>query len=206
VVSAGAAASRRGLLAGAAALTGSALLDACGRASVGSHPAHPAVPVRRPTPQQARRDVAILLQALSLERRTVVAYSAAIPLLAHHQAAWARSFLAEELDHVGQVIKLLHLAGSTIPGPAPSFDIGHADDARGALRVLDRLEVLQTERWMHWIPRLSAGTMRAVAASIVANDAQHLLALRDARGLPGLSSAFVAGPPPHVNPRNPGPV
>jgi hypothetical protein len=194
VVSAGAGPSRRGLLAGAAALTGWVLLDACGRAaSTGSHPA---VPVRRPTPEQARRDAAILLQALTLERRTVVAYSAAIPLLPHHQAAWARSFLAEELDHVGQVIKLLHLAGSTIPDPAQSFDIGHAHDGPGALRALDRLEALQTERWMRWIPRLSAGTMRAVAASIVANDAQHALALRDARGLPGLTSAFAAGPRP----------
>jgi hypothetical protein len=193
VVSAGAAPSRRGLLAGAAALTGSVLIGACGRATVGSHPA---VPVRRPSPAQAHRDSAILLQALSLERRTVVAYTAAIPLLAPHAATWGKSFLAEELDHVGQVIRLLRLTGSKVPDPAPSFDIGHAGDATGALRVLLGLEALQAERWMHWIPRLSAGTMRAGAASIVANDAQHLLALRDALALPRLESAFVAGPRP----------
>jgi hypothetical protein len=195
VVSTGVGPSRRGLFAGAAALTGSVLLGGCGRATVGSHPA---VPVRRPSKSQARRDTAILLQALALERRTVVAYTAAIPLLDHSRAAWARHFLMEELDHVGEVIRLLHVAGSMVPGQAPSFDIGHAHDGPGALRVLDELEALQTERWMHWIPRLSAGTMRAGAASIVANDAQHLLALRGARGQPALGSAFVAGPRPRA--------
>jgi Ferritin-like domain len=194
-VSAGAAPSRRGLLTGAAAVAGSALLGACGRASV---PGPPVVPVRNPTPEQSRQDTPILLQAIALERRTVAAYIAAIPLLRPAERVWAKSFLDEELEHVGEVITLLRLAGTTVPDPAPSYAIGHPHDSAGALRVLDQLEALQTEQWMQWIPRLSAGTMRAAAASVVANDAQHLAALRGALGRPSLSSAFVAGPRPEA--------
>jgi hypothetical protein len=195
VVSAGAASSRRALLTGAAAVAGSALLSACGSASV---PGPPVVPVRRPTPEQARQDTPILLQAIALERRTVAAYTAAVPLLRPAEKLWATAFLNEELEHVGEVITLLRLAGTKVPDPAGSYAIGHPHDAAGALRVLDQLEALQLEQWMRWIPRLSAGTMRAAAASIVANDAQHLAALRGALGRPPLASAFVAGPRPEA--------
>jgi uncharacterized protein (DUF1684 family) len=67
------------------------------------------------------------------------------------------------------------------------------------LAVLESLEGLQLTGYARWIPRLSAGTMRAGAASIFANDAQHITALREARGRPALGSPWVVGSPGTVS-------
>ena len=52
----------------------------------------------------AETDVGILMTALALERRTVAAYIAAIPLLPHAQVKGAKQFLSEELEHTGELI------------------------------------------------------------------------------------------------------
>lgn len=186
---------RRELLTGAAAAAaGGLLLAGCG-AGGSAADVHPTVPTAPPSPAEAARDVSILRAALALERRTVAAYTAGIPLLDAARAQWAKAFLSEELEHTGELISLIRLAGAKAPDPAGSYAIGHPRDGDEVLGVLEGLEALQLDSYARWIPRLSAGTMRAGAASIFANDAQHITALRAARGRPALGSPWVVGRP-----------
>ncbi len=186
---------RRGLLSGAGAALGGAgavLLAGCGTSATST--AGPA-DTHAPPPSVAREDVRILTRALELERRTVAAYTASIPLLDGAQARWAKLFLAEELQHAGQLISLIELAGGTAGPSADSYPIGDPHDAAGAVAELESLEALQITSYLGWIGRLSPGSMRAEVAAVLAADAQHITALRQARGRPALTSAFLAGAP-----------
>jgi hypothetical protein len=185
-------ASRRALLRGAGTtLMGAGALTAlggCGNAAqVGAKAVkQAAVPVMR-------IDVEILSQALALERRTVAAYVAGIPLLSRDQAKGAKDFLNEELQHTGELISLIKAAGGKAPDRADSYDIGHARDQAGVLALLHSLERLQIASYLYWIPRLSPGPVRAAVSTILACDAQHIAVLRAAQGQPALASAFVTG-------------
>jgi hypothetical protein len=185
---------RRDVLTAGVVAAGALLAAGCG-ASRAPVDAHPATPRTAPSPAAASADVPILRAALQLERRTVAAYTAGIPLLDRARARWAKVFLAEELQHTGELISLLRLAGATAPPPAASYAIGHPRDGDGVVAVLESLEALQLAGYARWIPRLSPGTMRAGAASLFANDAQHITALRAARGRPALGSPWVVGRP-----------
>jgi hypothetical protein len=141
----------------------------------------------------ADRDIAILTQALELERRTVAAYVAGIPLLSHDQAKTARQFLSEELEHTGELISLITAAGGKANPRANSYALGHPTDQAGVLALLHSLESLQITSYLRWITELSPGPVRAAVASIVTVDAQHITMLRLAQGRDPVPSAFVSG-------------
>jgi len=186
-------ASRRALLRGAGqALAGVGALvtmgGCAGQAPSGSEAVkHAARPV-------AETDVGILMAALVLERRTVAAYTAAIPLLPRSQVKGAKAFLSEELQHTGEVISLIKAAGGKAPPRADNYDLGapprSSDDVLALLHSLERLQIAS---YLKWIPRLSPGPVRAAVSSILACDAQHVAVLRAAQGQPALASAFVTG-------------
>jgi hypothetical protein len=135
----------------------------------------------------------MLSAALALERRTVAAYVAGIPLLSRVDAKGAKDFLNEELEHTGELLSLIKAAGGTAPDRADSYDIGHPRDQAGVLALLHSLERLQIASYLRWIPRLSPGPVRAAVSTILACDAQHIAILRAAQGQPALVSAFVTG-------------
>jgi Ferritin-like domain len=183
-------ASRRALLSGAGAtLTGAVALTlgGCGHPSTGRKAVK-----QLPRPQM-ERDVRILGQALELERRTVAAYVAGIPLLSHPLAKVARQFLNEELQHTGELISLITAAGAQPAPRADSYELGHPRDAGGVLRLVHSLEALQIKNYLQSIPRLSAGPVRAAVASILTVDSQHITMLRLAQGQTPVPSAFVTG-------------
>jgi hypothetical protein len=182
---------RRQLLTGAGAslATGAAVfLAGCGNtAHVPKHAAKAApAPVRR-------RDVQILNAALYLERRTVAAYTAGIPLLPHDQAKAAKQFLNEELQHTGELLALIKAAKGIASPRAASYAIGHPRDGDEALVLLHELESAQIAGYVRAIPELSPGPVRAAVATILANDAQHLAILRLEQGENPVPSAFVTG-------------
>ena len=138
-------------------------------------------------------DVKILNAALDLERRTVAAYTAGIPLLTRPQAKTARQFLNEELQHTGELLSLIKTAGG-IPIPrAGSYDLGHPRDGAAVIELLHQLETTQIARYLAAIPKLSPGPLRAAVASILSSDAQHIAILRLTQGLTPVPSAFVTG-------------
>ena len=183
-------ASRRALLSGAgAALTGAVALTlgGCGGPATGR------TAVKQLPRPVMERDVEVLGQALELERRTVAAYVAGIPLLSHPLVKVARQFLNEELQHTGELISLITAAGAKPPPRADSYELGHPRDAAGVLALLHSLEALQIKTYLQSIPRLSPGPVRAAAASILTVDSQHIAMLRLAQGETPVPSAFVTG-------------
>ena len=191
MVSEGGAASRRALLGAATtALAGGAAtaLAGCGApAKMGAKSVHKA----GPPVQQA--DINLLSNLLDLERHTVAAYTAGIPLLRRPEAHTAKQFLNEELQHTGELISLIKAAGGMAPPHAAAYDLGPAGDAAAVLALLHRLERAQIAAYLEAIPRLSPGPVRAAAATIVASDAQHIAVLRSIQGLTPMPSAFVTG-------------
>ncbi len=187
-------ASRRQLLGGAGAALAAAAslaLEGCGASGTdgGSHTAPADGRDRASSPH----DVRLLSAALELERRTVDAYVACVPLLDHHLTKAASEWLSEELQHTGKLITLIRQAGGTAPSRANSYDLGPRPHSPAqTLRLLAGFEQLQLSFYLRTLPRLQQGSIRAAVASIYANDAQHLSLLRLVQDRTAVPSPFVA--------------
>ena len=139
-------ASRRALLGSVgAALAGSSAiaLGGCGRRAKTGHRA-----VKQVARSVRRRDVEILRRALEIERRTVAAYIAGIPLLSRPQARAARQFLNQELLHTGELLSLIKAAGGKAAPRASSYQLGHPGDGTEVLQLLHSLEALQIANYL----------------------------------------------------------
>jgi Ferritin-like domain len=187
--------SRRGLFGAtgvALAAAASVALEACGSSSASDDGSRTATThARRPPPSP--HDVRLLASALELERRTVDAYLACIPLLDHHIAKAAAVWLSEEVQHTGKLIALIRGVGGTAPPRANSYDIGPRPHGKAqTLRRLASFEQLQLSFYLKTLPEFEQGATRAAVASIFANDAQHLSLLRLVAGQTPVPSAFVS--------------
>jgi bacterioferritin (cytochrome b1) len=140
-----------------------------------------------------RADIGPLNALLDLEHHAVAAYAAGIPLLHGPQAKAAEQLLAHELAHATQLHDLIHLARGTPNLPRASYDLGQPKGASDVLALLIRLERAQISAYLHTLPRLSNGPLRAAMASILANDAQHLAILRWDSGQSPVPAARVTG-------------
>jgi hypothetical protein len=180
---------RRKLLSGAgAALVG---IGALGLAGCGTSQPTGRKAVKKVSPPVEHADVEILGRLLALERRTVAAYTAGMPLLRRPEAKMAKQFLYEEFQHTGELLALIKAAGGEDPPRAESYDLGHPRDDQEVLKLLHSLERDQIGAYLHAIPRLKPGPVRAAAASILASDAQHIAILRLTQGMVPAPSPFV---------------
>ena len=185
--------SRRALLARAGAgLAGvsALILDGCGGTAATAQQTATTTP---DSPTAAARDIAILTRALELERRTVSAYVAGIPLLPRPLAQAAQQFLSEELEHTGELIALIKTSGGQASPRANSYPLGHPTTADQVIALLHTLETMQIDYYLRSIPRLSPGSTRAAAATILTVDSQHVTMLRLTQGETPVPSAFVTG-------------
>ncbi len=190
-MSEGEGASRRALLARAGAGLagiGALMLDGCGSAATADQTT--TTPL---SPAASAQDIAILSRALELERRTVNAYVAGIPLLPREHARAARQFLSEEIEHTGELISLINASGGKANPRANSYELGHPTDAGGVIELLHTLERMQIAHYLQSIPRLTPGPTRAAAATILTVDSQHVTMLRLTQGQTPVPSAFVTG-------------
>jgi hypothetical protein len=138
-----------------------------------------------------RDDIEILGGLLELERRTVAAYTAGMPLLRRPEAKMAKQFLYEELQHTGELLSLIKAAGGDDPPRADSYALGDPRDGDEVLVLLHTLERAQIAAYLHAIPRLKPAPVRAAAATILSSDAQHIAILRLTQGLVPAPSPFV---------------
>jgi bacterioferritin (cytochrome b1) len=162
-------------------------LAGCG----GSAQAHDAVTT---VPQIVRQtDVELFNRSLDLERRSIAAYTAGIPLLTGTEAKAAEQFLSQEMEHAGELLALIHAAGGTAIPRVASYNLGHPRTAREVLALLYQFENRQIAAYVDAIPKLSPGLVRGSVASILANDAQHVSVLRLGLGSSPTPSAFVTG-------------
>jgi Ferritin-like domain len=181
--------SRRTFLrASAAALGGASAVAGC----AGGTPIGRQV-IAHEAPQATTADLKILNRLLVLERRTVAAYTAGMPLLDRRDRGTMRRFLNEELVHTGQLLALIKAGGGAYPPGADSYELGHPTDATEVLALLHALEREQVGHYLRYVPELSAGPVRAAVASILTVDAQHISMLRLIQGQVPVPSAFVTG-------------
>jgi len=149
---------------------------------------------RRPiTDLVADEDVSVMNGLLALERRAIAAYTAGIPLLDGSDKLAATLFLRQELAHAGMLLALIQHSGGGAALRAPSYALGRPQGRDGVLRLLHDVERAEVAGYLDAIPRLSHGRLRSSAASILADDAQHVSVLRSALGLSATPSAFVTG-------------
>lgn len=181
-------ASRRELLklSCATAAGGAILLAGCGGRS--SRPRVSKLP-----PAARGADVQLLNRVLGLEQAAVAGYTAGIPLLTGTALLAAKRFLAQELSHAAELSGLVKQAGGKAELPKPSYDLGDPRSAHDVLVLLQGLEGDQVAAYIDVLPSLSPGSVRAVVASILANDAQHISLLRAAIGREPAPAPFVTG-------------
>ena len=209
---AGASHSRRALLTGGAAAATAALISACS----GGKPLREKVSGGG---KVAPADVEPLNALLDVEHYAVAAYAAGIPLLHPPQSKSAIQFLAQELAHTVQLSDLIHHAKGKPRRPRASYDLAN-DLCRPihdrmpvilppsawpvwlgevpattdeVLALLKHVEQIQIHAYVATLPRLQGNGSRAVAASIMANDAQHLAMLRWQTGETPVPAALVTG-------------
>jgi hypothetical protein len=141
----------------------------------------------------ADHDVLALDDLLILERRAIAAYTAGIPVLVGRQRVIAIAFLRQELEHAGTLVTEVSRAGGSFTKRAQSYQLGNPNGPRGVLELLHEVERAEIAGYLDAIERLSSGRLRATAASILADQAQHVAVLRAALGQPPIPSAFVGG-------------
>jgi Ferritin-like domain len=171
-------------LAAAGAL--SSTLAACGGSSKR--------PDVRTIPTPARdADVTILNGLLDRAERTIAAYTACVPLFSGHLKAAGKQFLDQDLAHAGELYRLIKQADGEPNKPQPSYDLGKPRGIPDLVRLLHQLEGDMVTHYLQALPSLSPGSVRAAVASMMANDAQHVVVLRIALHLPPIPGPLVTG-------------
>jgi ferritin-like protein len=179
--------SRRQLLGASGAAGAAALVAGCGL-----------IPTTRPALTKisvtvTRTDIPILEGLLEMEYRLAYAYAASLPPLFDDKYGTrvARWFLHQELAHItalSTLLKSAHAKPSTAPG---TFSLGRSRTATDVLSILHRLEAGAIRAYQRAIPNLSHGKLRAIAASIMANEGQHISLVRASLGLDPVPAALL---------------
>jgi hypothetical protein len=171
--------SRRQLLSAAGA---GAVLAGCGSTSATGLPG-----------SVLEADVHTLNRLIRAEYYTVGAYVAGIPLLSGTDAATAQQFLNQDMSHIEDLAEIVRKAGAKPYATDQVYDLGHPSDRAETLALLHHAEQVTLRAYLDAIPRLSPGVVKATAASLFANDAQHASTIRDRLGLAPVPEAVVTG-------------
>jgi hypothetical protein len=178
--------SRRELLAASAGAA--AALSGCDAITPATNPTLSKIALKA-TPS----DVPILNGLLQVEYRAAFAYTAAAPVLDPADARTARQFLHHKLAHITVINALIESAHGKPGAPRATYSLGHPQGNRQLLSMLHRVEGESIRAYLDALPRLSAGDVRGVAASIAANIGQHISILRTALGLAPVPAALATG-------------
>jgi hypothetical protein len=153
---------------------------------------HPAAShVSQLPPNVKAVDAAIFNSLINAEYAVAAAYIAGIPLLSDHNLRAAKHFLVQEVAHITQLSNLVNVAHGVPHGPRPSYDLGHPRNQTQVLELIHRTEEMTVRVYLDAIPKLSPGPPRAAAASILANEAQHISIIRRNLGLDPVPDAVV---------------
>ncbi len=152
---------------------------------------------------EARGDAAILQSAITLERVAVIAYDIAIGgrLLSPAMRRVARRFRDHEQRHADTLTTALTDLGGQPPEPPKGIDdvdevVKGLRDARSQADLLAffiELELAAVAAYHEAHAKLVEGRLLQTAASIMANEGQHLVVLRKAAGRDPLPRAFETG-------------
>lgn len=146
-------------------------------------------------------DAEILNEILSRQTAAVEAYGAARPALRGWALDLARLFRAQEQEHVDGILKALRGLGERAePTPEP-IDAEGLKTRADYLRFFYEIESATIEAELTAVAKLTAPSPRALLASTLANQAQHLVLLRRALGVKPLATV----PTPFENGTTPAP-
>jgi rubrerythrin len=140
-------------------------------------------------------DVAVLNRVLVLELTAVEAYSRGSKLLEGEALAAGRAFLTQEQEHADALTKAIKLLGGAASGDPMRLDYSELKSQRDVLAFATDLENVAIAAYVDAIPRLSTGALRASAAEIAADEAEHVAVLAGLLGRPQVPDAFVTGDP-----------
>ena len=138
-------------------------------------------------------DVAILNSAIDLEHMAIAAYTAGTPLLTGENRTLARQFLGHEKEHANELSQTVLDAGGRPNKPRPRYDFQKFATQQDVLRFLAMIENVAIAAYIDALPKLSSGDLRATAAAIVTDEAEHLSVALGALGQTQVPSAFVVG-------------
>jgi rubrerythrin len=174
----------------AVALAAAGLALGCGRSGRGAD-----------TDPEKGSDAAILNADLAQELTAIAAYRHGLPLLRGRLRAVGRELLAQEQEYVDALTKAIRGVGGATEAEPGELDLSRAKGRAGFLELAYQLEGAALASYLDAAPRLYTPAPRALAASLAAGHAQHLVVLRQALGA-GLAAsipeAFDGGevPPP----------
>jgi hypothetical protein len=136
-------------------------------------------------------DGALLLNAIDVERSTVLAYEHALPSLAGADRVLATRILAQERAHAAKLEReLIGLGGKLDILPPKALPV--LADSGAALRFLSHAEDTEIGFYIDMLAKLSS-PFRALPASILPVEAEHLALLHRARGVTIAPTAFPVG-------------
>ncbi len=149
---------------------------------------------------QATDQAEILEAAIGMEQRAAFAYAAIADggKLGGLEPV-ARLFAQQEEEHAGSLSRALRdRGGSPPPKPAAMDDVPGLREATtgGPTQITGfavELETKSVAAYYDALARLEAPELLSMAASIMANQAQHLVVLREALGSAPVPGAFVTG-------------
>jgi rubrerythrin len=149
---------------------------------------------------QANGDSAILEAAIGLEQSAVFAYTAAAASGKLGPATpVAKMFAAQEQEHADALIAAQKkLGGKVPPKPTKATDVeGLADaaggDAKSILEFAVELETAAVGAYYEAHGKLKSAELLSAGASIMANEGQHLVVLRQALMNNPVPDAFETG-------------
>ena len=138
-------------------------------------------------------DVEILNGALDLELMAVAAYKRAAALMTGDVLEIGKTFLAQEQEHADGLSAAIKDAGGMPNRAKSSYEFPELRSQTDALKFAVDLENTAIAAYIDALPKLSQGDLRATAAAIVTNEAEHAAVLLDALGRDPLPGAFVTG-------------
>jgi len=140
-------------------------------------------------------DVEVVNAALAQELTAIDAYTRSMGLLHGPMLAVGREFRGQDQEHVDALTKAIRGLGGEVEAEASEFEGPRPKSRPEALRLAYEEENVALAYYLDAERRLQTTAPRALAASIAASHAQHLVVLRQ-----GLGAALPAAAPEAFEP------
>ncbi len=127
-------------------------------------------------------DVEVLNEALSQELTAVDAYTRGLPLLHGEALAVGEAFRTQEQEHVDGITRAIRGLGGKTEVDKNPLDYSGLETQADFLSLAYDEENALIAFYMNAIPKLATGAPRSLLAEIAANEAEHLVVLRQALG------------------------
>jgi rubrerythrin len=123
----------------------------------------------------------------------VAAYKAGAARLKGDVLQVGKLFLEQEQEHADGLMTAIKDAGGTPNRAKASYDFPKLTSQQDVLRFAVDIENTAIAAYIDALPKLGKGDLRATAAAIVSNEAEHVAVLRGALGEQQAPDAFVVG-------------